>query len=153
MTSSSLRPASFPWVSPYIIVTNIDTATDFYIGAFGFTLKEKVSTQNDGVPSHAEMFYKDQIIMFGKEGEYQGKKTAQSPRTSKIECPVSLYLYCEGVDKFSEQAVSKGAKLIEAPADMAWGDRICCLQCPEGYRWTFATYLGVPCHELKKNKN
>jgi uncharacterized glyoxalase superfamily protein PhnB len=148
--TTSPRPANFPWVSPYTIVTNVDTATDFYSNAFGFTLKEKVSMGNDGVSSHAEMLYKDQILMFGKEGEYNGKKTAKSPLTSKTECPISLYIYCDNVDKFYEHAISKGAKSIEAPSDMFWGDRTCRVQCPENYMWTFATHLGVPCEELKK---
>jgi len=144
------RPENFPWVSAYFVVKNVDTATDFYQKAFGFTLREKVSMTNDGVSGHAEMLYHDQLIMFGREGEYEGKKTAQAPLSSQSECPISLYIYCENVDKFYQHALSCGAKSIEEPKDMFWGDRVCRVECPEGYRWSFATHLGVPCEMTKK---
>lgn len=150
MTTPSPLPAGFSWMSPYIIVKDVDIATDFYIKAFGFTLKEKISTQNDGVNTHAEMFYKNQSVMFGREGEYGGKKSAKSPASSNIESPMSLYLYCEDVDKFHHHAVECGAKSLDAPVDMFWGDRMCRLQCPDGYIWAFATHLGIPCEDLKK---
>lgn len=150
MTTSSPRPSNFPWVSAYIIVKNVDTATDFYQQAFGFSIREKISTQNNGVSDHAEMLHHDQVIMLGLEGEYNGKKTARTPLSTQSECPISLYIYCDDVDKLYQHALSKGAKSVEAPSDMFWGDRVCHVECPEGYRWSFATHLGVPCEMSNK---
>lgn len=132
------RPPHLPWVSPYIMVSNLETALAFYNKAFGFELKEKT-------PEHAEMRYKDQILMFGQEGAYGSQ--SKSPRSSGIESPINLYIYVENVDAFHKSAVESGAKSVGDPEDMFWGDRMCRLQCPEGYRWAFATNK-VPCNKI-----
>ncbi|HEV2613306.1 MAG TPA: VOC family protein [Gammaproteobacteria bacterium] len=134
------RPAQFPWVSPYIMASHLDSALEFYTKAFGFELKEKT-------PEHAELRYKDQILMFGQEGSYGS--TSKSPKSSHTESPITLYIYCENVDEFHRNAVESGAKSLSAPEDMFWGDRMCRLQCPEGYGWAFATNLGIPCNSSK----
>jgi PhnB protein len=147
MTTS--LPQQFSVVSPYLTVTNIDTATDFYSKAFGFSLKEKAPGE-DGTSWHAEMLYQKQMLMFGKEGTYNGK-TTKAPNTTKTDSPISMYIYCDDVDKFHQHAIAHGAKSINAPEDMFWGDRMCRLQCPEGYVWAFATHKGLPC-DASKNK-
>ena len=131
------RPANFPWVSPYIMVSHLESAINFYHNAFGFEFKEHT-------PEHAEMRYKDQILMFGQEGSYGSK--SKSPKSSETESPVNLYIYVENVDEFYKNALESGAKSIGAPEDMFWGDRMCRLQCPEGYTWAFATNK-VPCNK------
>jgi PhnB protein len=132
------RPAHFPWVSPYIMASDLASAVAFYQKAFGFTLKEQQ-------PEHAELYYKDQIIMLGQEGAYGSK--SKSPKSSGIESPINLYIYVENVDEFHKNAVEFGAKAMGAPENMFWGDRMCRLQCPEGYLWAFA--LGIPCNSTK----
>jgi PhnB protein len=131
------RPPHFPWVSPYIMVSHLDSAIDFYAETFGFEIKERT-------PEHAELRYKDQILMFGQEGSYGG--TSKSPKSSHVESPITLYIYCEDVDAFHKNAVESDVKSVGAPEDMAWGDRMCRLQCPEGYIWAFATNR-VPCNK------
>lgn len=131
------RPAHFPWVSPYIMVSQLDSAIAFYQKAFGFEPKEHT-------PEHGEMRYKDQILMFGQEGTHGS--TSKSPKSSKTESPINLYIYVENVDEFYKSAVESGAKSMGAPEDMFWGDRMCRLQCPEGYMWAFATNK-VPCNK------
>jgi PhnB protein len=139
----SSRPSQFPWMSPYLTVKIVDDAIDFYAKAFGFTLKER-SKGEDGVTIHAELFYKDQLLMLGPEGNW-GNFETKTPKTSGVNSPINLYLYCEEVDKFYQHAISAGAEGFSPPEDMFWGDRMCRLTCPEGYVWAFATYLGVPC--------
>lgn len=131
------RAANFPWISPYITASNLKSAVEFYTKVFGFEVK-------DHSPEHAELRYKDQIMMFGQEGAYGGE--SKSPKSSGTVSPISLYIYCEDVDKFHKNAVESGAKSVGAPEDMFWGDRMCRLQCPEGYIWAFATNIG-PCQK------
>ncbi len=131
------RPAHFSWVSPYIMVSHLESALTFYHKTFGFEITETT-------PEHAEMRYKDQILMFGQEGAYGGK--SRSPKSSQVESPITLYIYCEDVDTFYKNAVEFGAKSITAPEDVFWGDRMCRLQCPEGYTWAFATNK-IPCNK------
>jgi PhnB protein len=61
--------------------------------------------------------------------------------------PVTLYLYVEDVDKLTAQATNAGAKLLQPPADMFWGDRTSMLIDPEGNKWMLATHTSEPTPE------
>jgi PhnB protein len=139
MSLSSPKPANVTWVSPHIIVKDIEAILPFYQNAFGFEILEAAKGP-EGTISHAELRYKDQMLMLGKSGAYGG--TTQSPKETGIESPMNLYLYCEDVDKFYQQALAAGAKSVTAPEAMFWGDKMCRLLDPEGYLWCFATYSG-----------
>lgn len=139
MSNVSCRPEGAPWVSPYIIVKNVDEAVDFYIKAFGFE-KIHIVAGEDNTSWHAETRYRDHLIMFGKAGAYGGK--TQPPIKTGIESPINLYLYCEDVDELYNKALEAGARSLSAPEDTFWQDRMCRLQDLDGYVWCFATYLG-----------
>ncbi len=145
---SNLRPEGFSWVSPYIIVADVDAAIEFYKKAFGFTTREILHKDENGNTSHAEMFYKDQSMMFGREGGYGGP--SKSPKNSGIASPISIYLYTENVDDFYKNATAAGAQSIAPPEDMFWADRMCVLSDLDGYIWSFATHLGEAA--LQKHK-
>jgi PhnB protein len=139
---SQSEPKKISWLSPYITVKDVAAAADFYHKAFKFEVME-LAPGEDGTPCHGELNYKDQLIMIGKEGAWQG--TTKTPLTSQVESPITLYLYCENVDDFYNFAISANAKSIAPPEDMFWGDRMCRLQDLDGYIWCFAT--------TKQNKN
>lgn len=138
MSTKSVRPEGATWVSPYIIVKDVDKAVNFYVTAFGFE-KITIKPGEDNTTWHAETRYKDQLLMFGKAGAYGGK--TQSPSSSGVESPMNLYLYTEDVDQFYQKALAAGAKSLGAPEDTFWQDRMCRLQDPDGYIWCFATHL------------
>ncbi len=125
-------------VSPYITVLNVDRSIEFYQIAFTFAVHEKVPGE-DGVTFHAEMKYREQLLMFGKQG-VKGWKT-KTPAASGIESPIAMYIYCDDVDKFHAHAVKHGAKSLLAPEDTFWGDRMCRLEDLDGYMWAFATRI------------
>lgn len=133
------RPEGVTWVSPYITVKDADRAVNFYEKAFHFEKRDMVPGQ-DGTTWHAELKYKDQLLMLGKEGVWGGQTL--SPQTSRVESPMNLYLYCEDVDAFHKHAIANGAESVGQPEDMFWGDRMCRLKDPDGYVWCFATFLG-----------
>jgi len=139
MVSTSPRPDGASWISPYVIVADVDRAVQFYVEAFGFEKNHLVAGE-DNTTWHAEMRYKDQLIMLGKAGAYGGK--TQSPKKTGVESPINLYLYCEDVDAFYERAMQAGAKSLGEPENTFWQDRMCRIQDPDGYVWCFATYLG-----------
>lgn len=130
-------PPEASWASPYLTVADVDRAVKFYQEAFNFRVKKLVPGE-DGTSWHAEMTYKGQLLMCGKEGAHGS--TCKSPRSSGVESPISLYLYCENVDDFYKRALEKGAKSLAEPENMFWGDRMCRLQGPDNYVWCFATY-------------
>lgn len=125
-------------VSPYITVSDVDHAISFYEKAFQFKLHEKNADESNAI-FHAEMKYRDQLLMFGKQG-YQGW-TTKTPAESKVESPINMYIYCDDVDQFHAHAIKNGAKSLLAPEDTFWGDRMCRLEDLDGYVWVFATRL------------
>ncbi|MBS0359157.1 MAG: VOC family protein [Proteobacteria bacterium] len=145
MTKKSPCPEGVAWVSPYLMVSDVDKAAQFYEKAFSFKTENLVPGE-DGTTFHGEFKYQDQLIMLGKDGSKNC--AAKSPKATGIESPMSLYLYCENVDDFYKHAVSAGAKSLLAPENMFWGDRMCRLEDPDGYSWSFATHL----HDHQKNK-
>ncbi len=51
-----------------------------------------------------------------------------------------LYLYVEDADATYRRAIEAGAKSIEKPADMPYGDRRAMIEDPSGNVWQIATY-------------
>src|SRR5262249_46804530 len=109
-------------------------ALDFYRRAFGFE-KRFTMPGADGQTRHAEMSRGEVVIMFGPEGGCP----ARAPASSGVPAPIGLYLYCDDVDKLFATATAAGAKVVQAPQDMFWGDRMCSLSDPDGHSWSFAT--------------
>lgn len=124
-------------LSPYLTVKDVKIAADFYQKAFNFELLE-LKADNDGTPVHAEMKFKDQLILFGKEGAFGG--TLKSPKSSLTESPITLCITCDDVDDFYGSATGQGAKSLSEPEDMFWGARMCRLQDKDNYTWCFLTH-------------
>lgn len=138
MSQRSPKPADMPWIIPYLTVRDPAVSLSFYEKAFGFESRpESCMKDKDGKIMHAEIRFRDGVLMFGPEcasGE-QGK----APANSGVASPVTLYLYCDDVDALAERARSAGAQIITEPTTMFWGDRMCALTDPDGHRWSFAT--------------
>lgn len=133
MSQRPARAAGMPWVSPYLSVKDADAALDFYQRAFGFE-KRMVVPGPDGRTKHAEVTYRDMVIMFGPECD-----KGRAPATTGVPSPVGLYVYCEDVDALFRRATAAGAKAVSPPTDMFYGDRVCTLNDPDGFTWSFAT--------------
>jgi len=136
--TTKIHPNGATFISPYLTVVDVKKAAEFYQKAFNFTSSE-LMTLPDGTPVHGALKYKDQIVMIGKQGAYNTNVLA--PCVSGVKSPMALYIYCDEVDSFYQNAVAAGAISVVAPQNTFWGDRMCCLQCPDGYEWSFATHL------------
>ena len=130
------RPAKaegMNWLTPYLTVKDLKAAIDYYEKTFGFKTTMTMPDK-DGNLAHAEMQYRDCIMMLGSECPDAGSK---SP-TTLSGSPVAFYLYVDGVDAFYEKVKAAGAKVTREIADQFWGDRMFAVKCPEGHQWTFA---------------
>lgn len=134
------HPNGANYVSPYLTVLDVQRSADFYHQAFKFTISQLCPSE-EGAILHGELKYEDQLIMIGKQGAYGGETLA--PVTSKVKSPMNLYIYCKDVDAFYQEALTAGATSVSAPENTFWGDRMCSLECPNGYVWCFATHLGT----------
>jgi PhnB protein len=68
VASRPAKPASASWVSPYLTtVRDADTALAFYQQAFGFEKRFSMPGP-DGKTAHAELAWRDGMIMLAREG-------------------------------------------------------------------------------------
>ncbi len=127
-------PPNMAWISAYLTVKDPTIALAFYETAFGFK-KGLVMPAKDGKILHAEILYKDNMVMFGPENLPMGCK---SP-TTLGGTPVGLYIYVDAVDALTERARKAGGKIVREPQDQFYGDRTVTIGDPDGHQWTFAT--------------
>lgn len=126
-------PEGAEGVAPYLICRNASAAIDFYKRAFG--AEEVLRIGHEGTVGHAEM-------RIGKAGFMLADEfppTAVSPETIGGS-PVSLYVYVEDVDAFTEKAIAEGLEVLKPVADQFYGDRSGHFRDPFGHLWGFATH-------------
>jgi uncharacterized glyoxalase superfamily protein PhnB len=132
------RPG-IPWLTPHLTVRDVTAAVDFYVRAFGF---EKMMVMNDasGMPNHAELRWKDALILVGPEGPASRDKSPGSVGPTHV----THYVYVEDVDTLHQRAIAAGAKTVTPPKTEFWGDRVCLLLDIDGHPWMFATSVADP---------
>ena len=127
------RPEGMPWLTPSMVLKDVKGSMAFYEKVFGFKPGMTVPDK-EGRIMHAEMTYKEQMIMMGPEFSDHGMYSVSKYKGS----PVGFFLYTNDINDFFEKAKAAGATVVQEPTDQFWGDRTCTFTCPEGYRWTFA---------------
>ncbi len=122
-------------ITPYLICKNAEAAMEFYKKAFGAV--ELFRIGGPGMVGHAEMKIGNAVFMLADEFPDMG---AVSPQTIGG-TPVSLYIYVEDVDGFTEKAITEGLKVLKPVADQFYGDRSGHFEDPFGHKWGFATHI------------
>lgn len=125
-----------PWLVPNLTVKDIKLSSEFYAKAFNFIAKGTSQGEAD-IAWHAELRYKDQVIIISKEG-IPGKTTL-TPKNTGFPSSMNLYFYCDNVDTVFQQAILAGAEVKNAPMDTQWGDRIAIVSDFDGYYWVIAS--------------
>lgn len=128
-------PEGYEGVTPYLICKNAEAAIDFYKAAFG--AEELLRIGQPGMVGHAELKVGNAIFMLADE---HPEMEAVSPATLGGS-PVSLMIYVENVDDFTEKAVKEGLEVIRPVADQFYGDRMGFFRDPFGHQWSFATHI------------
>ena len=127
-------PDGYEGVTPYLICKNAEAAIEFYKKAFGAV--ELFRIGGPGMVGHAEMKIGNAIFMLADEFPDMG---AVSPETIGGSA-VSLYLYVDDVDSFTEKAVAEGLEVLKPVSDQFYGDRSGAFKDPFGHIWGFATH-------------
>lgn len=122
-------------IIPYLYYEDVAGALEWLARAFGFRERMRMAGP-DGKVSHAEMELDGGVIMMGHPGpDYRNpKRLGQATH--------SLYVNVDDVDKHFDRARKAGAKILEEPADQAYGDRRYGAEDPEGQCWYFAQPAG-----------
>jgi uncharacterized glyoxalase superfamily protein PhnB len=136
-------PEDMTRITAYLLYEDVGAALTWLSKTFGFTERMRLPGP-DGDIVHAEMEFADGVIMLGNPGpDYRNPKRVG--HTTQM-----LYVYVDDVDKHYEHALQAGAKILDEPADMFYGDRRYGAEDPEGHQWNFATHTrDVPPEELK----
>ena len=121
-------PESYPRVSPYLIVKNVEDTMDFIQYVFDGKVREKMKMP-DGSVNHGEMNIGDSVIMIGKA-------SADYPQQNAM-----LYIYVEDTDAAYKRALEKGADSVMEPANQFYGDRNGGVKDNNGISWWMATHV------------
>ena len=113
-------PEGWHSVTPRLFVHDGVKLVDFLQHAFGAG-----GTFRDDGPS--EIRIGDSIVMVSEAGLREAM-------------PTFLYLYLDDTDAAYRRALEAGATVIEAPADMFYGDRRATVRDPFGNIWQIATH-------------
>ena len=110
-------------------------AIDYYTKVFG--AQETVRMPGPGGRiMHAELKIGNSMLMLSDENPERGYL---SPETVAGRSQ-SIMLYTEDVDAVFKRAISAGANIRGAAADMFWGDRMGNVVDPFGHKWAIATH-------------
>lgn len=123
-------------VTPHLICAGAAEAIAFYKKAFN-ALEISRLPGPDGRLMHASIRIGDSTLMLVDEMPEHGALGPLSLKGS----PVTIHLYVEDADSFTEQAIRAGAKSRMPVTDMFWGDRYGQIEDPFGHRWSIATHV------------
>ena len=127
-------PAGYEGVTPYLICKNAEAAIDFYTRAFGAI--ELFRLGEPGMVGHAELKLGNSVIMLADECPEMGALSPDSIGGT----PLTLMVYVEDVDSFTDNAIAEGLKVMRPVQDQFYGDRSGQFKDPFGHQWCFATH-------------
>jgi uncharacterized glyoxalase superfamily protein PhnB len=121
-------------ITPLLVYTDLPTAQDFLVDAFGFAPGDVFRTP-EGEPVHAEVSLGGMTIWLHRAAAEQhlapaGELPAQSG---------GLAVVVADVDAHHRHATATGATIYSAPTNMPYGRREYGARDLEGHRWWFGT--------------
>ena len=122
MTKAKYIPAGWPTVVPRIAVDDPEALVGFIQYVFG-----AVGNFHPERPS--ELRIGDSLLMVGST-------------IGREAMPAFLYVYVEDADSVYQRALDRGARSLEEPRDMPYGDRRAMIRDSWGNTWQIATHGG-----------
>jgi PhnB protein len=115
-------PAGWHTVTPRIVSHDAERLVEFLQNVFGAT-----GEYRQAAPSVVTIG--DSVVMISAAGD-------------RRPMPAFLYVYVDDTDATYRRALDAGARSLEAPSDMPYGDRRCMVEDRWGNIWQIATYRG-----------
>ncbi|MGH9881350.1 MAG: VOC family protein [Pyrinomonadaceae bacterium] len=119
---SHFVPEGWHTVTPRVVVHDAKQLVEFLKQVFGAT-----GEYRQALPS--EVRIGDSVVMISDAG-------IRNPMTA------FLYVYVNDTDGTYQRALDAGARSLEEPSDMPYGDRRCMVEDKWGNTWQIATHLG-----------
>ncbi len=132
----SAIPKGYNSITPYLTISNANSAIDFYKRVFDAKEMMRMERQG-GKIGHAELKIGDSKIMLSDECPEMNTSGPQTYGGSAV----TIHLYVKNVDAVVERAVAAGAKLMRPVEDMFYGDRGGMFIDPYGHQWYVATHI------------
>jgi PhnB protein len=129
-------PKGLHTVTPNLTLRDCAKAIDFYKRALGAEEVSRMPGPDGKSIWHAELRIGDSIVFLNDEMPGMSRP----PPSPEAADPVTMWLYVADCDAMYKRAIGAGAKSLDPPTDMFWGDRCCGVADPFGYRWAFATH-------------
>jgi uncharacterized glyoxalase superfamily protein PhnB len=120
---------------PVLVVADADAAVDFYVKAFRAHEIIRIPGPG-GRTAHGQIRIGDTILFVALQPD--NRDTYLSPGVLGG-TTTAVYSYWEDCDAAFSRAVEAGAKAIDSPVDLPWGDRVGLVRDPFGHLWSIAT--------------
>ena len=127
------RSAPTATVTPILVYEDVAKAIDWLCGAFGFRERLRAPGPNARI-THAQLAIGEGAVMLGLRG---GPFTP--PRPGEVSQYVLVHV--GNLDQHYERAEAFGARIVNSPTDMPFGERQYTAEDPEGHRWTFSQHI------------
>ena len=124
------RSAPTATVVPVLIYEDVDKAIDWLCGAFKFKERLRMA-RSDGRVAHAQLSVGEGAVMLGAPGA-----EFRPPHPNEVNQYVIVRV--EDVDRHFEHAKRFGARIVQPPTNMPFGERVYTAADPAGHRWTFS---------------
>ena len=127
MSNTDATPEGFHTLTPFVYITDIARAVEFYRKVFGAIELEREEEEPGGRVTHAHLRFGDSPMLISDPtaphaAAHAQKGFARSPQALGGS-PVHFYLYVDDVDVVFKRAIAAGATLVLPVEDQEWGDR------------------------------
>jgi uncharacterized glyoxalase superfamily protein PhnB len=126
------RSAPAATIVPILVYEDVGQAIDWLCRAFGFT--ERLRMERDGVIGHAQLAFGDGAIMIGRQGG-----PFRAPQGEAVSAYVHVTV--DDADAHCARAKQHGARIVQGPHDMPFGERQYTALDLAGHRWTFSQHI------------
>jgi len=124
------RSAPTATVVPVLIYEDVAKAISWLCEAFGFSERLRAA-RPDGRIMHAQLSIGEGAVMLGALGA-----EFKPPHSNAVNQYVIVRV--EDVNRHFEQAKRFGARIVQTPSDMPFGERVYTAKDLAGHRWTFS---------------
>ena len=125
-------------IIPGLRYTDAPAAVEWLCAAFGFE-KHLVVGGAEGKIAHAQLTYRNSMIMLGSGGErsYDGLFVQPAEVGAVTQ---ATYVIVDDVDDHCTRARDAGAEIVMEPTDQDYGGRLYTCRDPEQHVWNFGSF-------------
>ncbi len=136
MATTPKSYATIHEVYPYLRISGVARAIDFYARAFGAKELFRL-TEPSGRIGHAEIKIGETILMLADEYPEHGILSPLALGGTTF----SIHLHVDRVDELVERAVEAGATVVRKAADQFYGERTGMIRDPFGHEWLVGRHI------------